>query len=213
MNESPGPEPESRPGTAAALVQVARALFAQHGFEGTSVRAITSAADANLGAITYHFGSKAALYETVLRSVIGPSSERIAAAAARPGSPVQRVEAIVRSLFDYLYENPDLPSLMMQLLVSARPIPESALQAMQANIGHLARVISEGQSQGSIRPGDPQLMALSIGAQPIWLALARRALRAGIAVDQDQPETREQLVESVVRFVRAGLAAYPEKRE
>lgn len=210
MNESPTPQ---REGTAAALIQSARQLFARHGFEGTSVRAITAAAHANLGAITYHFGSKAALYEAALGSVIAPSRQRIAAAAAGPGTPLQRVEAAVRALFDYLYENPDLPSLMMQLLVSARPIPEAALQAIQANIGQLARLIAEGQSQGSIRPGDPQLMALSIGAQPIWLALARRALQAGIAVDQDQPETREQLVESVVRFVRAGLAVYPEKRE
>jgi AcrR family transcriptional regulator len=200
-------------GTALALLHAARRLFALHGFDGTSVRAITAEAGANLGAITYHFGSKGALYEEVLGSAIGPSQERIAAAAARPGSALQRVEAIVRALFDYLYENPDLPSLMMQLLVSGRTIPELALQAMQANIGQLVRVIAEGQAEGSIRPGDPQLMALSIGAQPIWLALARRALHAGIAIDQDRPDIREQLVESVTRFVRAGLAVYPETRE
>lgn len=205
--------PAAQQGTATAIVRAARLLFAQHGFDGTSVRAITSAAGVNLGAITYHFGSKAALYETVLRSVIGPSRERLAVAADGPGIPLQRVEAMVRALFDYLYENPDMPSLMMQLLVSARPIPESALQAMQANVGKLAGVIAEGQMDGSIRAGDPQLMALSIGSQPIWLALARRGLQAGIAIDQDRRETREKLVESVVQFVRSGLAAYPETRE
>jgi AcrR family transcriptional regulator len=210
MYESPSPAPQ---GTAAALVRAARRLFARHGFEGTSVRAITSAAGANLGAITYHFSSKAALYEIVLRSVIVPSQERLAAAADSPGTPLERVEAMVRALFDYLYENPDMPSLMMQLLVSVRPIPEPALQAMQANVGKLAGVIAEGQMDGSIRAGDPQLMALSIGAQPIWLALARRGLQAGIAIDQDRPETRAKLVESVVHFVRAGLAAYPEAKE
>lgn len=212
MNDYP-PEPSSLEGTAAALVQAGRVLFAQRGFDGASVRAITAEAGANLGAITYHFGSKAALYESVLQSAIGPSQHRIAAAAGGPGSPLERVEAIVQSLFLHLYENPDLPSLMMQLLVSVRPVPAPVLQTMQANIGRLAAVIAEGQAEGSIRGGDPQLMALSIGAQPIWLALARRALQAGIAVDQDQPEMREQLVESVVRFVRAGLAAYPETRE
>jgi hypothetical protein len=84
---------------------------------------------------------------------------------------------------------------------------------MQGNIRELGTVIAEGQAEGSIRGGDPQLMALSIGAQPIWLALARRALLAGIAIDQDHPETRDQLVESVVRFVRAGLAVHPETRQ
>ncbi|MGD8699271.1 MAG: TetR/AcrR family transcriptional regulator [Gemmatimonadales bacterium] len=200
-------------GTAAALLSAGRDLFAQHGFDGASVRAITAKADANLGAITYHFGSKSALYEAVLRSVMVPLRQRIAAAASEPGKSLQRVEAMVRALFDYLYENPDGPQLMMQQLVSTRPLPEPVLQTMQANVNELAVVIAEGQADGSIRAGDPQLMALSIGAQPIWLALARRALQAGIAVDQDRPETREQLVESVVRFVRAGLAVYPETRE
>ena len=213
MNQYAQADPASHAGTAAALVHAGRSLFAQRGFDGTSVRAITAQAGANLGAITYHFGSKAALYEAVLRSAIGPSQHKIAAAAAGPGSALQRVEGIVRALFDYLYENPDLPSLMMQLLVSGRAIPEPALQAMQANIGQLAGVIAEGQAEGSIRAGDPQLMALSIGAQPIWLALARRALQAGIAIDQDELDTREQLVESVARFVRAGLADYLETRE
>ncbi len=213
MNEIPRKPPPAHEGTAATLLGAARALFAQHGFDGTSVRAITARAGANLGAITYHFGSKSTLYEAVLASAIVPMRERIAAAAAGPGTPLQRVEAMVRALFDYLYENPDGPRLMIQQLASARPIPEPVVETMQGNISALATVIAEGQAEGSIRGGDPQLMALSIGAQPIWLALARRALLAGIAIDQDHPETRDQLVESVVRFVRAGLAVYPETRQ
>lgn len=209
MNET---DPDHE-GTAAALLSAGRDLFAQYGFDGASVRAITAKADANLGAITYHFGSKSALYEAVLCSVMVPLRRRIGAAASGPGKPLERVEAMVRALFDYLYENPDGPRLMVQQLVSTGPMPEPVLQTMQANVSELAAVIAEGQSDGSIRAGDPQLMALSIGAQPIWLALARRALQAGIAVDQDRPETRDQLVESVVRFVRAGLADHPETRE
>jgi hypothetical protein len=84
---------------------------------------------------------------------------------------------------------------------------------MRANLGTLASLIAEGQADGSIRFGDPRLMALSIVAQPIWLTMMRRALQEGISIDQSDPQTREQLVDSVVRFVRAGLAAHPEKLE
>lgn len=204
---------ETARSTHAALLSAARALFARHGYEGTSVRAITRLAGTNLGAITYHFGSKQALYAAVLASAIEPSHERMAAAAAGAGTPLERVEAMVRAFFDYLYENPDLPLLMLQQLSSSRPIPDPALRTMKANIATMASVIAEGQEQGSLRAGDPRLLALSIGAQPIWLTLARRALQAGVAIDQDDPQTRAQLVESVVRFVRAGLEAYPEHRQ
>jgi len=213
MNE---PGPTLDPGgskTGAALLKAARALFSEHGFDGTSVRAITARAGANLGAITYHFGSKQALYEAVIAAGVLPSHERLAAAAAEDSPPLQRVEGVVRAFFDYLHENPELPGILLQLLSSSRPIPPVALQTVRANLGLLASLIAEGQSQGSIRAGDPRLMALSIGAQPIWLALARRALQEGAEIDQDDPRTRARVVDSVVDFVRAGLAENSESTE
>ncbi|HSG82026.1 MAG TPA: helix-turn-helix domain-containing protein, partial [Gemmatimonadota bacterium] len=52
--------------TAEALLRAAHHLFARFGYDGTSVRAITREAGSNLGAVTYHFGSKEALYDSVL---------------------------------------------------------------------------------------------------------------------------------------------------
>jgi AcrR family transcriptional regulator len=45
-------------------------LFAEHGLEGTSVRAIAEKAGANIAAINYHFGSKENLYNEALRYVM-----------------------------------------------------------------------------------------------------------------------------------------------
>ncbi|MGD2216234.1 MAG: TetR/AcrR family transcriptional regulator [Gemmatimonadales bacterium] len=196
--------------TAAALITAARELFARLGYDAASVRAITTRAGVNLGAVTYHFGSKEALYEAVIESALGPSRQRLRGAAAGAGPPLERLEAAVRAFFAFLYESPDLPRLMLQQLASARPISDVVLEVMRDNIRLVASLIVEGQKDGSIRAGDPQLMALSIGSQPIWLSLARRALQAGVAIDQDDPQTRAQLVESVVGFVRAGLAANSE---
>ncbi|HWW63487.1 MAG TPA: TetR/AcrR family transcriptional regulator [Sphingomonadaceae bacterium] len=48
-----------------AFLDAAEALFAEHGFEGTRVRAIAEAANANLGALHYYWGSKEALFAAV----------------------------------------------------------------------------------------------------------------------------------------------------
>jgi hypothetical protein len=94
---------------------------------------------------------------------------------------------------------------MMQAMVSSRPIPKPALETIRANINTLTAVIAEGQSDGTIRVGDPQLMALRVQAQPLWLSFAGRALAAAVGVDPVETETRKQLVEGAVQFVRAGL--------
>ena len=49
------------------LLDAAELLFMQHGYEGTSMRLVTSEAAVNLAAAHYHFGSKEALMQAVLR--------------------------------------------------------------------------------------------------------------------------------------------------
>jgi len=49
------------------ILDTAEGLFMAHGYEGTSMRMITSAAGVNLAAVNYHFGSKEALMQEVFR--------------------------------------------------------------------------------------------------------------------------------------------------
>lgn len=58
--------------TANQILDAAEALFAAHGYEGTSMRAIAERAGANLGAFHYYWGSKQALCKAVLERRLGP---------------------------------------------------------------------------------------------------------------------------------------------
>jgi len=57
--------------TKARVIAAASALFAEHGFHGTTVRDIAQRAKVNLAAGHYHFGSKETLYLEVLRTLFG----------------------------------------------------------------------------------------------------------------------------------------------
>src|SRR4029077_708271 len=71
--------PGSQLATRLALLDAAERLFSQNGIEGTSVRDISKAAGANLGAINYHFGTKDRLALEVFARRIEPvNRERIA---------------------------------------------------------------------------------------------------------------------------------------
>ena len=56
----------SRNGTKEKILDVAEALFAEHGFKDTSLRTITSKAGVNLASVNYHFGDKKTLVRAVL---------------------------------------------------------------------------------------------------------------------------------------------------
>jgi len=57
------------------ILDTAEALFMEHGFEATSLRAITTAAGVNLAAVNYHFGSKEELFQTVLSRRLDPMNQ------------------------------------------------------------------------------------------------------------------------------------------
>ena len=72
------------------ILGAAEQLFAVHGFAGTSLRQVTSAADVNIAAVNYHFGSKENLVNEVFRRRMDEMSgarlrQLQAASSADPG--------------------------------------------------------------------------------------------------------------------------------
>jgi AcrR family transcriptional regulator len=53
------------------LIEVATGLFAEHGYEGTSIEAVLAAAGVSRGALYHHFAGKDALFEAVLETMEG----------------------------------------------------------------------------------------------------------------------------------------------
>lgn len=58
------------------LVDESLRLFAEHGLKGVSVRDIAAAAQANVAAVSYHFGSKHGLYRTIFETVLDEDEAR-----------------------------------------------------------------------------------------------------------------------------------------
>lgn len=63
-------------GTKARILDAAEGLFMEHGFEATSLRAITTEAAVNLAAVNYHFGSKEELFQSVLTRRLDPMNQQ-----------------------------------------------------------------------------------------------------------------------------------------
>jgi AcrR family transcriptional regulator len=195
--------------TRAILLGAASQVFAEKGFDGASVREITSRAGANLGAITYHFGSKAGLFEAVLSSHQAPLVEKMEAAAWGPGTTLERLEAVVRTHFAHLAEHPDVRRLLSQVLLGPGDLPEAAAQNVRRMMGVVASLIARGQSEGVFRNGDPRLLTIAVMSQPIMLNVMRGPLRAGPQIEMEDAAVRADLLANALRFIRGGLLRSP----
>lgn len=106
------------------LLDCAERLVAERGFEAVSVRDITGAAEANVAAINYHFGSREGLLSLVVAYRMGPViKERLARLEVvekkwtGKAAPLEEIlEAMLRPLAGNIRKS-DLPeSLRCQLL-------------------------------------------------------------------------------------------------
>jgi AcrR family transcriptional regulator len=79
--------------TSARILDTAEELFASHGIAATSLRQLTRAANVNLAAVHYHFGSKEALLDAVIeRRATAVNHERVAELQRRRDTAGGRLE-------------------------------------------------------------------------------------------------------------------------
>lgn len=76
------------------LIDVAGLLFAEHGYKQVTVRDIIDAAQANLGALNYHFGSKETLYGEVLK--LACERDKIDLSVLENLSPSDKLVSVIR---------------------------------------------------------------------------------------------------------------------
>ncbi len=124
------------------LLDAAEQIFAERGFEGASIRAVTQAAGASVSAANYHFGSKEALLRATLLRCVGPLNERRLArldaleaeAGGRPLELETIVEAFLRPVFDVHAASIDATARFRQVAARIYSDPPEVVAAMKQEL-------------------------------------------------------------------------------
>ena len=119
------------------ILDAAETLFIEHGFAGTSVRAIATEAGVNLAATNYHFGSKKGLFSAVFQRRVQPINEERLQRLSRLQKEVQvgKRKLTIRLVLECFFEplrhvDPGIPALVGRMhgepASLTRPILEEA---------------------------------------------------------------------------------------
>lgn len=118
--------------TKVKIMEAARVLFADHGFEGTSVRDIAKKAEVNVASLNYHFSSKEKLFLEILQAGYTECALELRSFYEKNQGDLEKT---LLDLFHYFLENsPDLISHFKMMMSSQ----------------HSHLLMSEGSSEDSL---------------------------------------------------------------
>jgi AcrR family transcriptional regulator len=197
--------------TADRLLDTAERLFGELGYDGVGMRELAAEAKVNLGAATYHFGSKKALYlETFLRRFRPANAERLrllreaeAQAQDQPLKVEEIVDCMARPPYLLGIKHPNFHALLARSLFMPPPFLHAALhRELEPNIEVFIAALCRSLPHVS---GD--LIRLrtmfSMGSLLIFSA------QMGKLGPPRNPKFDESLLRELVRFISAGLQSKP----
>lgn len=194
--------------TKSQIIEIARKLFAEHGFDGVSVRTICGQVGCNVSAISYYFGSKEELFQA---TVVAGAQARIKSAETILTDPENtddfkaKLKIFILQFFNSSCENSctiriisrDMKIIAENENVHAyfRRIPET-----------VASFFKVAQERNIIRKDfNPQYLVDFVIAPYFMHVLFSEVNQANKAFDINDAEARQQMVEQHIELICKGF--------
>ena len=149
--------------TRMALIDAAREIFVEEGFQQAGVEAIARRARVTRGAFYHHFADKQALFEALVVDLQADAAQRLTATARVQGDPFARISAGAKAFLEICLE-----PAYRRLVIQEAPVVLGSRRSREIGdayaFGMLGRALVELKAAGSIAIDDAELAGRMIAA-------------------------------------------------
>jgi AcrR family transcriptional regulator len=187
------------------LLAEAIRLFGRHGFEGTSLDAVASAAGVRKQTLLYYFPSKVDLLTECVQETSGRVARALTEALEEEVSGSGKAEAVVRTVFRLAEEWPEFAQFIREAGRLGPDVVESFAAVLEPLRLRALAFLDAGMKEGQIRSQDPALLLFTLYTAVVGSITEAGVLRAVVGEDQSRTALRRR-EEEVVSFVLGALA-------
>ena len=159
------------------LLEIAKEMFSEHGFENTSTRSIAAAAGVSEAIVFRHFVSKEDLYRQILDRKADEIDIKSWSDELEHSAECEDDEALVLSVMKHVLEadrqDPQFQRLLLQAALSGHPLHKITAQRLLPLHGFLTGYIKNRQKKGAFKNLNPKLAAHAIVSLPAYYGLAK----------------------------------------
>lgn len=194
----------------AQILTQATRLFAEQGYDGTSVQQIAEAVGIRKPSLLYHFRSKDALRENVLAEMLAHWNSVLPGLLLK-ASTEERFDGTMEALSEFFIEDPDRARLFLRETLD-RPEQMQAMlvQFVRPWIELLGAQLDRAKTQGLVRDDvDPQAYAIEVITMAVAGTAVIDTLQVILPAQPARGNTRARHAREFIRIARASL--YTEK--
>ena len=145
-----------------ALIQAGIEILSKEGFQALSLRKVAKEAGVSHTAPYAHFADKQALIAAIAAAGYGELHQQLVAAQASQGDPLVRLEAVAQAYLRFAIDKPDHFRITFSGVVEAEQNYPDYVEQSKRCFALVVEVVADCQANGILKPGDTQLVAVSV---------------------------------------------------
>ena len=156
------------------IIETSERLFAQKGFDATSVRDIAEEAGINVAMISYYFGSKEKLMEAIFEAKIGKVQMRVEALLKDESLlPFEKIYTLIDEHIERVMHSQYFYRIMIsEQLTNINPaILQKVKQLKVRNAELISQLIKEGQQKGFFKKKVDVVLMLNTMLGTVWQSI------------------------------------------
>lgn len=186
--------------TRARILQSARSLFGQQGYDATGVASICAAAEVSKGAFYHHFASKQAVFLQLLEDWLKTLEVDFSGVLNQAPNVVEGLLGMAARTGGVFRAADGSLSIFLEFWVQARKDPEvwrRAIQPFHHYRQTFAAIVRRGIEEGTLREVDPDLAAEAL------VSLAVGIILQGLV--DPQGAAWERVAQEIIRLIIEGM--------
>ena len=144
------------------IFETSMKLFAEKGYDATSIEEITATVGVAKGTLYYHFSSKEEIFNFLIEEGIKLLHNSIDIKTAKFSNYIDKLKAIILIQIKIIVKYEDIITILLSQFWGTEARNKMCKKYVLDYISKIELIVKEGIEKGEIKPGNPQIIASEI---------------------------------------------------
>ena len=144
------------------IFETSMKLFAEKGYDATSVEDITATVGVAKGTLYYHFTSKEEIFDFLISEGIKLLQNSVDIKTAKYSNYIDKIKAIILIQIKIVDKYQDLVNIILSQLWGKEQRNKKCQKLIYEYINKIEETVTEGMNAGQIKKGDSKIIATEI---------------------------------------------------